>query len=236
MLPAIPRRFGERDSTAGSTVQVDTACHEPVRDLDEIIQTAKPMREFELRGWSACVGADDATYFYHRATQIVTDMDLRSSSALSLLFDMMDVTCVVRPPPDGWELWIQMLPSTASDVPTQCHWIHHETRWISRTCPEDDDSERCSGLSKTERLEMDIRYWSYVEAHPSHESAYLRTVSSAINLLTRCHAELILSTPDRTAPPFTLDECQKLTDMINSLGSGILCILSPVFGKPTQHV
>ncbi|KAI0310590.1 hypothetical protein OF83DRAFT_849838 [Amylostereum chailletii] len=202
----------------GSKAGLDCA---PVSEyhLDDILRISKRIPEYEFRGWCACVGTGNVDYFYHHATRIVADTDLRSPSSLNLLSGMIDVTCRVRPPPDGWELWIQILPSRTNEAPIQC-WIHHETRSISETFPRDDcRNEWGPSLSEVERLEMDIRYWSYIDGHPSHESTCLRAVSSAMNLLTRCHAELILSIPGHTAPPFTLDECQKLADIIRSLDS-----------------
>ncbi|KAI0319133.1 hypothetical protein OF83DRAFT_846321 [Amylostereum chailletii] len=187
-----------------------------VTDFDRILRPSMPLRDFELRGWCAYAGIGVPDYFYHSATRTVTDIDLRSSSALNAISDMMNETGDILPPPEGWEQWLCAM-STEGGLPIQC-WINHETKCVSSTCPAGHTSDQpYRGPSKNERLEMEVRYWSYVEAHPSHGSIYHRTISTAMSELKIYHAEHVLSIPGRSAPCLTFEECQTLTDSLRSL-------------------
>ncbi|KAF8886965.1 hypothetical protein BD779DRAFT_544028 [Infundibulicybe gibba] len=70
-----------------------------------------------------------------------------------------------------------------------------------------------------DRLDVKYRYWSFMEAHPAHTSLPPGAHQDAMDALNWASTNgLIRSHPSRSTPaPFTREECQSLTALLQSI-------------------
>ncbi|KAI0312517.1 hypothetical protein OF83DRAFT_642465 [Amylostereum chailletii] len=176
-------------------------------------------QEFERRGWQIHRLPVSPPYFSHPKLRIVTDVNLRHLNALQTLCASLDHGTAALPPP-GWELWIPTLAvsNTQPDrFPGQA-WIHHGDRRISDTLPPPDDASFASETE--EELEMERRYWAFVETHPAHFVLPGGAFSEAMDVLKWSYTDSLKSSGSPSAAAFTREECRELMAMLLSSEDG----------------
>ncbi|KAF8886915.1 hypothetical protein BD779DRAFT_540904 [Infundibulicybe gibba] len=124
--------------------------------------------------------------------------------------------------PPSQELWLRdMEPHEDGLVPLRCLVNHaKQIAVLVSPCKVNGDSERdrvhhgCAD----DRLDAKYRYWSFMESHPAHTSLPLDAHQDAMNALNWASSDELLP-PRRSVPaPFTREECQRLTALLQSIG------------------
>jgi len=73
-------------------------------------------------------------------------------------------------------------------------------------------------FSEEDRLDTEYRYWSFMEAHPAHNSLSANVKMEAMDMLTWDWTERSVSSHRAVLDPFTEEECQELMTLIRSFG------------------
>ncbi|KAF7333958.1 hypothetical protein MSAN_02397800 [Mycena sanguinolenta] len=91
-------------------------------------------------------------------------------------------------------------------------WVDHLTRevWVADNLVQLED-----------HLDMEIRYWAFMESHPAHVALPSGAQKEAIDVLTWALMDQVLAQPDvLLASPFTQTECQELLRLLRQSGDG----------------
>ncbi|KAF7373085.1 hypothetical protein MSAN_00516300 [Mycena sanguinolenta] len=117
-------------------------------------------------------------------------------------------------------------------------WVDHLTRevWVADNLVQLED-----------HLDMEIRYWAFMESHPAHVALPSGAQKEAIDVLTWALMDQVLAQPDvLLASPFTQTECQELLRLLRQSGdgpqidtdvhsTGITRIVSRILLRVAQH-
>ncbi|TFK20580.1 hypothetical protein FA15DRAFT_658990 [Coprinopsis marcescibilis] len=175
-------------------------------------------------GWLEYHLPDGTFYYVHPTKRITTDLNLRQDKSLS------DVTNFLENSSTGFgggsrfsngkegpgiEVWLRDLGSAKKGfVPVKCYVDHH-----SRTVTVDRVEETGRGSRKVieeDQLDMEFRYWSFMEAHPAHTTLPAKAKAEAMDVLTWAWTDRLLPSHRAIPAPFTQDECQELMTLIRN--------------------
>ncbi|KAJ3512998.1 hypothetical protein NMY22_g15172 [Coprinellus aureogranulatus] len=67
-----------------------------------------------------------------------------------------------------------------------------------------------------DQLDMEYRYWSFMEAHPAHASLPIKSKNEALEVLTWAKTDHLLPSQKPVPAPFTPEECQELMTLLKS--------------------
>ncbi|CAE6480542.1 unnamed protein product [Rhizoctonia solani] len=181
---------------------------------------------------------------------LVTDLDMSdpiTHSGVNLFVDKnlqeRDIDL-----PSGWEIWIHASGTSESlfdgskadrwdevseagsepvdlgyGAPCVLVWtyVSHKRRRVGAQGPED---KFVAGEDAEHDLEMERRYWAYVETHPAHADVNPRATQEAIELLTWHYTDRFLAEKKRgekevihVKPPFTPEESQEVLEFLKSV-------------------
>ncbi|KAI0690265.1 hypothetical protein BC835DRAFT_1365422 [Cytidiella melzeri] len=223
-LPLLPRGMPVPDIGASKAPVEPLAFN----DIDITIHQSRGMpwpsmdRSYKTLGWVEHLLPDSSLYYSHRNLRVVTEVDLRNAKKLEAVSQYLDKKRPSEPalPPPGWELWLRDNSKLAFDfIPVQC-WISHKDRILTMDPPMTPAGEIVAGLSDDDRVDVEYRYWTYVESHPAHEPLPANAHAEALDALTWCYTECLLPS-ERTVPPaFTPQECQELMTLLKAGSNG----------------
>ncbi|KAG8687448.1 hypothetical protein FRC11_007211, partial [Ceratobasidium sp. 423] len=181
---------------------------------------------------------------------LVTDLDMSDPVTHSGVNSFVDKNLQERDVdlPSGWEVWIHASGageslfdgskadrwdeiSEAGSEPvdlgygTPCvlvwTYVSHKRRRVGAQGPED---KFVTGEDAEHDLEMERRYWAYVETHPAHADVNPRATQEAIELLTWHYTDRFLAEKKRgekevihVKPPFTPEESQEVLEFLKSV-------------------
>ncbi|KAI0320266.1 hypothetical protein OF83DRAFT_1105870 [Amylostereum chailletii] len=166
---------------------------------------------FEKLGWRMHILPDTSVYFMHPALHVVTDMDLRYPAKMHEVTRFLGKAPL---PPLDWEAWLRSGGKKHNFAPAQA-WVNHAKKIVS--LDRNPERMKMEDLSKEQQLEMEHRYWSYVETHPAHLLLPPTSVSEAMDMLTWSYTERLLPSTSGSIPAFSHDECQELMGILRSL-------------------
>ncbi|KAF8872880.1 hypothetical protein BD779DRAFT_319048 [Infundibulicybe gibba] len=175
----------------------------PANPPRSMASSTKPLhvqdsRPFHAHGWAECVLPDGSIYYVHHTYQVVTDVDLSSEKLLDAMMAYLEEHDDVIPP--GQELWLRDAGSHGGEfVPL---------RWLV------DHSKRC----RDDRLDANYQYWSFMETHPVHTSLPSDAHQDAMDALHWASTNELLPSHHSKTMPFTREECQSLTALLQSIG------------------
>ncbi|KAF8595402.1 hypothetical protein BDV93DRAFT_105280 [Ceratobasidium sp. AG-I] len=182
---------------------------------------------------------------------LVTDLDMSDNATHAGVNAFVDKSLQERDVdlPNGWEVWVhasgegERLLDTSSDrweegseggesvdlgygAPCVLVWsyVSHKRRRVGSQGPED---KFVTGEDAELDLEMERRYWAYVETHPAHADVNLRAVQEAIELLTWHYTDRLLAEKKPSGekeyvhvkPPFTPEESHEVLEFLKSLSA-----------------
>jgi len=76
-------------------------------------------------------------------------------------------------------------------------------------------------FSEEDRIDTEYRYWSFMEAHPAHNSLSGEVKMEAMDILTWDWTERSVSSRRAVLDPFTEEECQEFMTLIRTFGDDI---------------
>ncbi|CCO27535.1 hypothetical protein BN14_01515 [Rhizoctonia solani AG-1 IB] len=183
---------------------------------------------------------------------LVTDLDMSDAITHSGVNSFVDKNLQERDIdlPSGWEIWIHASGTSESlfdgskadrwdevseagsepvdlgyGAPCVLVWtyVSHKRRRVGAQGPED---KLVTGEDAEHDLEMERRYWAYVETHPAHADVNPRATQEAVELLTWHYTDRFLAEKKRgekevihVEPPFTPEESQEVLEFLKSVTS-----------------
>ncbi|KAE9405550.1 hypothetical protein BT96DRAFT_812096 [Gymnopus androsaceus JB14] len=206
-------------------------------------------------GWIEYALPDTTVYYSHPTLRVITDVDLRSITKLDAVTAYLEHRRLHdgSGTPPGFELWLRQNDSTGSGaahgkstkkkralgkmkefVPVR-YWVDHRKRIVTSDPIWDaqgDGSGRRhqTGKVSEDSLDMEYRYWAFMEDHPAHVSLPHNARNDAVDVLTWSWTDRLLPSQRDALPPFTQAECQELNNLLRSFGeptaeSGIQSVL-----------
>ncbi|KAH7869507.1 uncharacterized protein C8R40DRAFT_1059247 [Lentinula edodes] len=188
-------------------------------------------------GWIEYALPDSTIYYSHPTLRVTTDIDLRSITKLDAVTAYLEHRRLHdgAGTPPGFELWLREgLGKTKEFVPVR-YWVDHKKRLVT-TDPiwdaQGDGSARRhpTGKAVDDSLDMEYRYWAFMEDHPAHVTLPHNARTDAMDILTWCWTDRLLPSQRDLSPPFNQAECQELNNILRSFGdsngdSGIQAVL-----------
>ncbi|KAK0485904.1 hypothetical protein IW261DRAFT_1415789 [Armillaria novae-zelandiae] len=164
-------------------------------------------------GWIEFSLPDSTVYYVHPTLRVTTDVDLRNNKKLDLVTSYFDNYKDELAPPGGMELWLrESAQKKKRDPPLVGWWIDHKSRsvpsWLPRRGPPG------SGRKDEDALDMEYRYWAFLEAHPAHIPLPAKAHEEALNALTWAWTDRLLPSQQATSAPFSQNEYQELTSLL----------------------
>ncbi|KAF5355395.1 hypothetical protein D9757_012541 [Collybiopsis confluens] len=186
-------------------------------------------------GWIEYALPDATTYYSHPTFRVTTDIDLRNLTKLDAVTHYLENRTLhdgSRTPP-GYELWLKEgtladakgvrkkrgLVQPKAFVPVK-YWVDHKKRIVLND-PFDaqgdgNNTRRRNGKNGEDALDIEYRYWAFMEDHPAHVSLPLNGRTDAMDVLTWSWTDRLLSSQRELPPPFTQAECQELNNLLRS--------------------
>ncbi|TFK46997.1 hypothetical protein OE88DRAFT_1637432 [Heliocybe sulcata] len=173
----------------------------------------------QARGWTEYPLPDGSSYYMHADMRVVTDINLRDPKkldAVSTYFEQKTPEELALPPAD-WEMWLREAHGKGKHglLPVR-HWINHEAKVLSFS-PPPRNGEATMLFTDDDRLDVEYRYWAYMEGHPAHQSLPQNAHAEAMDALTWSYTDCLLPSTKPTEPPFDHAECQELMALLKSL-------------------
>ncbi|KAI0371477.1 hypothetical protein BV20DRAFT_942006 [Pilatotrama ljubarskyi] len=172
-------------------------------------------------GWTEYVLPDSSYYYYHAELRITTDIDLRNPKKLQVVTEYIEKKLpreATMPPPAGWELWLKDVGVKRHEVVPLKSWVNHKLRIITSEPPPIVTGEGLimERFSEDDKLDMEYRYWGYIEGHPAHAPLPGETHSEAMDALKWSYTDCLLPSARPAPPPFAPQECQELMNLLRS--------------------
>lgn len=170
-------------------------------------------------GWKEHALPDSTSYYVHSSICVVTDIDLRNAQKLRAIMEYLKrFPSEVATPPQGWELWIRETGKTKKDFKLIKNWVNHKARILSFDPPPTISGDSLPDqINDDDRLDMEYRYWMYLEAHPAHAPLISDSRAEALDALSWSYTDSLLPASRSVAPPFAPQECQELMTLLRSV-------------------
>ncbi|KAH9833855.1 uncharacterized protein C8Q71DRAFT_772821 [Rhodofomes roseus] len=184
--------------------------------IPEVAPTTANTLVIGMSGWIEHMLPDNSSYYVHVEKRIVVDADLHNPTKLQAVTEYVNSKLPedAAMPPEGWELWLRDARPNGQDLQLVQTWINHRVHVLSSEPPAAAVPDR---LRDDDRLDMQYRYWSYVESHPAHVPLTSESRAEAVEVLKWSYTEYLLPGAQRpTPPPFSPQECQELMGLLHS--------------------
>ncbi|KAI0940341.1 hypothetical protein AcV5_001475 [Taiwanofungus camphoratus] len=220
-LPLLPRAvspgFGgngklcaSQDAPSSAAISFPTA---------EVLSGPAAAHSIETLGWTEHVLPDSSFYYAHAGMRVSTDIDLRNAKKLDRVTEYLEKKLPeeIALPPQGWELWLRDAGTTRHDFKPLRNWVNHKARTLSFDPPPTLSGEALPDhFTDDDRLDMEYRYWSFLESHPAHAPLAPESRAEAMDALTWSYTDCLLPSSRPILPPFTPQECQELMGLLRS--------------------
>lgn len=220
-LPLLPRGMDQNAGTSKSAIHADVSSHSAVVFPSGPALWPTPAQSLQSLGWTEFLLPDSSIYYHHRGMRITTDIILRNTKKLEAVTEYLDrkLPEEVSLAPEGWELWLRDADISKHGFSPIRSWVNHNAKALSFDPPPARAGEVATlpdHITDDDRLDMEYRYWAFVEGHPSHillpESAH----REAMDALQWSYTDCLLPTNQPTPPPFLPHECQELMGLLHS--------------------
>ncbi|CCM00472.1 uncharacterized protein FIBRA_02505 [Fibroporia radiculosa] len=174
----------------------------------------------ERSGWTEHVLPDSTFYYSHASMRVVTDIDLRNAKKLAVVTEhLKKLPEGLSAQAQGWELWLRETPKGKRGFKLTRSWINHKAHILSLDLPPTlDDDSLVDDTADDDRLDMEYRYWAFMEAHPAHTPLMTESRAEALKALSWSYTDCLLpvSQTQYSPPPFATRECQELMALLRS--------------------
>ncbi|KAH8092509.1 hypothetical protein BXZ70DRAFT_898238 [Cristinia sonorae] len=234
-LPLLNRGYGEHVGTSKSAVPASAsksiAIAFPSAHHNTLWPT--PVQSLQVLGWSEFVLPDSSVYYFNHGMRITTDIDLRNIKNLEAVTEYLDrkLPEEVALPPAGWELWLRDAGSGKTGFAPARSWINHVAKSLSFTPPPTMNGEADTAvdhINDDDRLDMEFRYWTFMESHPAHAVLPSNSHNEALDALKWTYTDTLLPTEQPMSPPFSPQECQELMSLLRSFDTSTVPTASSV--------
>ncbi|KAI0076911.1 hypothetical protein K474DRAFT_1662296 [Panus rudis PR-1116 ss-1] len=215
-LPLLPR--GIDNNAASSSKAAGNAIAFPSAQVAVWPTAGHSLRSL---GWTEYVLPDNSFYYVNKSTRVVTDIDLRNAKKLEAVTEYLDrkLPEEVGLAPEGWELWLREAGATKHGFSPLRNWVNHKAKLLSFDPPPATEGEASTlpdHLTDDDRLDMEYRYWAFMEGHPAHAPLPEKAHFDALDALTWSYTDALLPSHQPAPPPFAPQECQELMGLLKS--------------------
>ncbi|KIY67714.1 hypothetical protein CYLTODRAFT_352645 [Cylindrobasidium torrendii FP15055 ss-10] len=165
-------------------------------------------------GWIEFFLPDNTTYYVHPTLRATTDIDLRNSSKLDVVTSYFGR--YKDGAPSGLELYLCERKSKRRDTALVEWWVDSAKRVISSKVHNVEGETQLLIEGKDDVLDMEYRYWTFIESHPAHCAVANAARLEAMDILTWSWTDQILPARTGIRTPFTQAECQELMNLLRS--------------------
>ncbi|KAF9445219.1 hypothetical protein P691DRAFT_282686 [Macrolepiota fuliginosa MF-IS2] len=163
-------------------------------------------------GWIEYHLPDGMFYYVHPTRRVTTDVNLRTEKVLTAVTGYLEN--VKENVPSGCELWLRDAGTPRKGFVPSKSWVNHQTRSVIV------DARHTGGKKKKnveeDQLDMEYRYWSFMEGHPAHTTLPLNAKTEAFEALSWAWTDRLLPSNQVVPAPFSQDECQELNSLLRS--------------------
>ncbi|KAF8633517.1 hypothetical protein AX17_004430 [Amanita inopinata Kibby_2008] len=181
---------------------------------------AAPLRLREL-GWIEFHLPDASVYYVHPAQRIVADVELRSERLLDAVMkhlssEQHERSVEAAPGGGTAELWLRDGGNGKRGFVPVRWWVDHEERtvMVDKTFEVVGKRKLKKKRVEEDQLDLEYRYWAYVEAHPSHIVLPTRAKQEAFEAINWAMADRLLPLQSPAPAPFSQEECATLLDLL----------------------
>ncbi|KAF8076962.1 hypothetical protein FPV67DRAFT_1715819 [Lyophyllum atratum] len=177
-------------------------------------------------GWLEYQLPDGTVYYVHPTRRVTADLDLREERTLEALSAYFEDHKDCGGAPQGMELWLResvVIKGSGSGSKKKGKgrfeparfWVNHKQRMVSV-----DQAHRGDGgkwkVDLDDQLDIEYRYWSFMEGHPAHTALPPNARVEATDVLTWAWTDRLLPSHRSVPAPFTQEECQELMSLLRS--------------------
>ncbi|KAI3614483.1 hypothetical protein WG66_009710 [Moniliophthora roreri] len=228
----------------GGYLNIDTGMHAPRLNISPMASmngnqppSASGGPLLHQKGWIEYGLPDGLRYYVHPTLRVTTDIDLRNVVKLEAITKFLELRrgdiSGFEGAPAGWELWLREGPVDKKKKKTKGRgrgkdkaedefiplkfWVDHKRRTVTADPLWDTESGSTSAAKEPEDgLDMEYRYWSFVEDHPAHSALPLNARTEAMDVLTWSWSDRLLPPHGAASTPFSQEECNELSNMLRS--------------------
>ncbi|QRV93487.1 hypothetical protein RhiJN_21505 [Ceratobasidium sp. AG-Ba] len=160
-------------------------------------------------------GSSYWTYLWSNGTFVVSDVEPPSFASNPVILGEIQAA--------SKDLASNSSFSTSLDIHITgngCAFIHHDLRsGISAQKNMVKFQAQLSNLQNLglfERLQLEARYWAYIESHPNHRTLFPFVLDEVSAALTWCYADRVLY--EASNSPFEKENAREMLDLIQNMG------------------
>lgn len=168
-------------------------------------------------GWLEYHLPDGTFYYVHPTRRITTDINLRVDKLLNAITEYFENSST--PTPSGiahQELWLRDAGTAKKGFVPLKSWVDHHARTVTSDKTAIGKGKK---VVEEDQLDMEFRYWSFMEAHPAHTALPAKARSEAMDVLTWAWTDRLLPSHRAIPSPFSQDECQELMTLLRSFNT-----------------
>ncbi|KXN82470.1 hypothetical protein AN958_02531 [Leucoagaricus sp. SymC.cos] len=168
-------------------------------------------------GWIEYHLPDGTFYYVHPTRRVTTDVNLRTEKILKSVTDYLDSSkeCV----PSGCEMWLRDVGTSRKGFVPSRSWVNHQARTVVVDTGYTGDKKKKQKAPEEDQLDMEYRYWSFIEGHPAHTTLPLNSKTEAFEALSWAWTDRLLPSNQVVPAPFSQDECQELNNLLRSFNT-----------------
>ncbi|KAK2463729.1 hypothetical protein APHAL10511_004222 [Amanita phalloides] len=172
-------------------------------------------------GWVEIHLPDSYVYYVNPSAHIVADFELRNERLFQSIMDHLELEQhkdAMESASEGSELWVRDVGNPKRGFIPVRWWVNHKERSVVFDKAFDVAVKRKLLKKKKEdedQLDLEYRYWAFVEAHPSHVILQTRAKQEAYEAINWAMTERLLPSQSPIPAPFSQEECGTLLDLLN---------------------
>lgn len=200
-------------------------------------------------GWLEYHLPDGSFYYVHPTKHVTTDVNLRNEETLQEVDELLKLAGILGVGGSMGEVWLRdeaLLLSERDRKKKERAWrksgnkgvpdwrfglwrVDHSMRSVVKLGKEDVGKGKGkekkkkgpagNGEGEEDQLDMEYRYWSFMEAHPSHTNLDEKAKGEALDVLSWALTDRILPSHRAIPAPFSQEECQELMTLLKSFES-----------------
>ncbi|KAG5339845.1 hypothetical protein C0989_003302 [Termitomyces sp. Mn162] len=174
-------------------------------------------------GWIEYQLPDRTVYYVHPTRRVTADIDLRDEKRLDAINIYFERHGDGVSAPVGMELWLLedgVHNGRRPFRPPRRFLVNHNLRMVTydQTLVNGESGGRSRKAMEDDQIDIEYRYWYFMEAHPAHTALPPNARAEAMDVLTWAWTDRLLPAHHAVPAPFAQEECQELTSLLRSFG------------------
>ncbi|KAF8801465.1 hypothetical protein BYT27DRAFT_6794225 [Phlegmacium glaucopus] len=185
-------------------------------------------------GWLEYHFPNGNFYYFHPERKLSTEADLTNDTVFNLVEEFWEQEGVdvgiwsglrrnskLGMTSNGFvedEIWLKDIGSSneGSNLMFEMWWVDHVARTMVLASSSQEINNDGAAIQE-DHIDMEHRYWAFMQSHPAHTVLPPNAKSAAINTLAWAWTDHLLSSHPSDSIPFTRDECRDSLTLLQSL-------------------